>query len=216
MVELPTGRMRHFSISTRIGTPPGATPDLDKHHRDRLQPVRAKAEQVVLTKLRDPHIGAPQLGLHHVRVERAQASREVSLGLRWVGLGKVETQIYGIVGSSCDGRDLMAVEGGEPKCCCWILARAYVSTRVRRGWRRRTRRRQPLRPLRPAGADSHAGFRVRGDPVAGPPERKRARIRGLPSTAGWGRQRCLRVPRASNRERRRLARPGRGSWCRRA
>jgi|SRR5580692_8401570 hypothetical protein len=37
------------------------------------------------------------------------------------------------------GRDLMAVEGGEPRCCCWILARAYVSTRVRRGWRRSTR-----------------------------------------------------------------------------
>src|SRR5712664_3374262 len=42
------------------------------------------------------------------------------------------------------GRDLMAVEGGEPKCCSWILARAYVSTRVRRGWRRRTRRRCAL------------------------------------------------------------------------
>src|SRR5260370_16503900 len=42
------------------------------------------------------------------------------------------------------GRDLTAVEGGEPKCCCWILARAYVSTRVRRGWRRRTRRRCAL------------------------------------------------------------------------
>ena len=58
--------------------------------------------------------------------------------------------------------------------------------------------------------------RARPGSVAGPPELKRARIRGLPSTAGWGRQRCLRVPRASNRERRRLARPGRGSWCRRA
>jgi hypothetical protein len=31
-----------------------------------------------------------------------------------------------------------------PKCCCWILARAYVSARVRRGWRRRTRRRCEL------------------------------------------------------------------------
>ena len=49
-----------------------------------------------------------------------------------------------------------------------------------------------------------------------PPERKRTRIRGLPSTGGLGRQRCLRVPRASNRERRRLTRRGRGDWCRRA
>jgi hypothetical protein len=32
-------------------------------------------EQVVLTKLRDPHIGAPRLRLHHLRVETAQASR---------------------------------------------------------------------------------------------------------------------------------------------
>src|SRR5260370_33119338 len=36
------------------------------------------------------------------------------------------------------GRDLMAVEGGEPNGCCWILARAYVSRRGRRGWWRRT------------------------------------------------------------------------------
>ena len=63
------------------------------------------------------------------------------------------------------GRDLMAVEGGEPKCCCWILARAYVSTRVRRGWRRRTHRRCALQ-LRTAMLGSQ--------PVAGPPEGKQA------------------------------------------
>src|SRR6266851_3188759 len=63
------------------------------------------------------------------------------------------------------GRDLMAVEGGDPKCCCWILARAYVSIRVRRGWRRRTHRCCALQ-LRTAMPGSQ--------PVAGPPERKQA------------------------------------------
>src|SRR5262249_12907966 len=50
-------------------------------------------EQIVLAKFCDPHIGAPQLRLHDVRVEMAQASRELALRFRWIGLGEIEMQI---------------------------------------------------------------------------------------------------------------------------
>src|SRR5262245_58495593 len=50
-------------------------------------------EQIVLAKFCDPHIGAPQLRLHDVRVEMAQASRELPLCFRWIGLGEIEVQI---------------------------------------------------------------------------------------------------------------------------
>src|SRR5262249_61627859 len=50
-------------------------------------------EQIVLAKFCDPHIGAPPLRLHDVRVEMAQASRELPLRFRWIGLGEIEVQI---------------------------------------------------------------------------------------------------------------------------
>src|ERR1700746_2396738 len=65
-----------------------ATPNLDERHRDWLEAAFAKMEQIVLAKFCDPHIGAPQLGLHDVRVEVAQASREFPLRFRWIGLGE--------------------------------------------------------------------------------------------------------------------------------
>src|ERR1700758_5526079 len=96
----PSGDAQHLATDVDDAPPEfetlierAATPDLDKHHRDRLQTVRAKVEQVVLAKLRNPHIGAPKLRLHHLRVETAQACRELALDLRWISLGKVETQI---------------------------------------------------------------------------------------------------------------------------
>ncbi|QOZ35829.1 hypothetical protein XH92_32480 [Bradyrhizobium sp. CCBAU 53421] len=78
-------------FETLIGR--AAPPSLDEHHRDRFKTVGAKMEQVILAKLRDAHIGTPQLRLHHVRVETTQASREFALGLRRIGFGQVEMQI---------------------------------------------------------------------------------------------------------------------------
>jgi hypothetical protein len=70
-----------------------ATPYLDEYHRDRLQAVLPEMEQIVVAKFRDPHIGAPRLRLHDVRVELAQANRKLPLRLRWIGFGEIEMQI---------------------------------------------------------------------------------------------------------------------------
>src|ERR1700730_3598547 len=75
------------------GVKRAAAPYLDEHHSDRLQAVLAEMEQIVSAKFGDPHIGAPRLRLHYVRVEMAQANRELPLRLRWIGFGEIETQI---------------------------------------------------------------------------------------------------------------------------
>ena len=99
----PSGDSQHLATDVDDAPPEfqtlierAATPDLDEHHRDRLQPVRAKVEQVVLAKLRNPHIGAPKL---EKRLRVPVASLDPT------------AMVFGVAaGNATDGRPVLPVE----------------------------------------------------------------------------------------------------------
>ena len=51
----------------------------DKNHDDALKTIRREMKQVVFTKLGNPDVGSPCLGLHDLGIETTKASRQFTL-----------------------------------------------------------------------------------------------------------------------------------------